>query len=252
MMGIVYHGSMKHGLKRIEPRKSTHGSYVYATPEKALALIFSSRCGDDLTYDVDHFDTEKNGPWELVENIPFAFDKMFSNSSSIYTLSDNTFKNINTGFEEVVSDVGVDVINEEYFENVYEGLLLAEQEGLLILYRYPNKPKKMKQEGSDILDKWRYYKNIFNREYCKEDFDKLVCLHPELLEKINELSKEFDYDYIYKPQDLIDIFKRRVDSQLHNKEKEYYIESSYLSICNSFPSLTEKINKIYEDYKTKR
>lgn len=79
-MGIVYHRSKKHGIKRLEPRKSTHGVYVYATPKKVLALNFSGRCGDDLTYDIGHFNTDKNGPWELVENIPGAFEKMFSNS----------------------------------------------------------------------------------------------------------------------------------------------------------------------------
>ena len=50
-MGVVYHGSKEHGLTRLEPRKSTHGKYVYATPEKVLAVHFSGRCGDDLTYD---------------------------------------------------------------------------------------------------------------------------------------------------------------------------------------------------------
>ena len=69
--------------------KSTHGTYVYATPEKVLALHFSKRCGDDLVYDIGHFSVEKDGPWELIENVPGAFDKMYSNSSSIYTLPIN-------------------------------------------------------------------------------------------------------------------------------------------------------------------
>ena len=86
-MGIVYHGSKEHGIKRLEPRRSTHGVYVYATPEKALALCFSSRCGDDYTYDIGKFGPDKTGPWELVENIPGAFEKMFSNDSSIYSFS---------------------------------------------------------------------------------------------------------------------------------------------------------------------
>ena len=60
-MGIVYHGSKEHEIKRLEPRKSTHGVYVYATPEKVLALNFSGRCGDDLTYDIGHFNTDKMG-----------------------------------------------------------------------------------------------------------------------------------------------------------------------------------------------
>ncbi len=247
-MGIVYHGSKEHGIKRLEPRKSTHGVYVYATPEKVLALNFSGRCGDDLTYDIGRFDTDNDGPWELVENIPGAFDKMFSNSSSIYSFSDETFKDIHTGFEEVVSEVGVDVVNEEYCENVYDGLLKAEKEGLVKIYRYPNKPSGFKQDGSDILDKWRRYKYKMNKEFTKNEFDRLIYLHPNLMTKINELAKEFNYDYHYKPNDLIDIFNNRIQRQLYDSEHEQYIECSYISIINSFPELREKIDTLYNYY----
>ncbi len=248
-MGIVYHGSKIHGIKRLEPRKSTHGVYLYATPEKVLALNFSGRCGDDLTYDIGRFGTEKNNPWELVENIPGAFEKMFSNSSSIYSLPDKTFKDIHTGFEEVVSEVGVDVINEEYCENVYEGLLKAEREGLVKIYRYPNKPDGMKKDGSDILDKWRHYKSKWNKTFEKDEFDRLFFLHPELLNKINELSQERGYSYFYKPDDLIDIFKSRVERQLYDLDHEQYVDCSYISICNTFPELKEQIDIIYSFYK---
>ena len=56
----------------------------------------------------------------------------------------------------------LDAMNEEYCENVYEGLLNAEREGLVKIYRYPNKPVSMKKDGSDILDKWRMYKYHLN------------------------------------------------------------------------------------------
>ncbi len=247
-MGIVYHGSKEHGIKRLEPRRSTHGVYVYATPEKVLALHFSGRCGDDLTYDIGHFDSE-NGAWELVENIPGAFEKMYSNSSSIYAFSDETFKDIHTGFEEVVSEVGVDVLSEEYCENVYEGLLQAEREGLVKIYRYPNKPTGLKQDGSSILDKWRFYKNKLNKEFSKDEFDRLVCLHPSLLLKINELAQEFNYDYHYEPSDLIAIFNNRIQRQLTDMEREEYIDCSYISICNAFPELKPQIDLLYEEYK---
>ena len=243
-MEIVYHGSKEHGIKRLEPRKSTHGVYVYATPEKVLALNFSGRCGDDLTYDIGHFSTDKNGPWELVENIPGAFEKMFSNSSSIYSFSDETFKDIHTGFEEV----GVDVVNEEYCENVYEGLLQAEKEGLVKIYRYPNKPVGFKQGGSDILDKWRRYKYKMNKEFSKNEFDRLVYLHPNLLLKINELANEFNYDYHYEPNDLINIFNNRIQRQLYDLEHEQYIDCSYISICNAFPDLKPQIDALYNEY----
>ena len=247
-MNTLYHGSKEHGLKRIEPRKSTHGVYVYATPEKVLALNFSGRCGDDLTYSIGHFDTDKNGPWELVENIPSAFEKMFSNSSSIYSFSDETFKDIHTGFAEVVSEVGVDVINEEYCENVYDGLLQAEKDGLVKIYRYPNKPASLKQDGSDILDKWRRYKNEMHKEFRKDEFDRLVYLYPNLLQKINELANEFNYDYYYEPKDLIDIFNDRIQRQLYDLEHEQYIDCAYVSICNTFPNLKQEIDILYKDF----
>ncbi len=247
-MGIVYHGSKEHGLKRLEPRKSTHGEYVYATPEKVLALHFSGRCGDDLTYDIGHFDNDKNGPWELVENIPGAFEKMYSNSSSIYSFSDETFKDIHTGFREVVSEVGVDVIDEEYCENVYEGILKAEKEGLVKIYRYPDKPELFKSK-SNIIDKMRYYKERLNKNFIKNDFDRLVYLHPNLLEQINDLAKEFKCEYHYEPKDIVEIFKNRIEKQLNDLEHEQYIDCSYTSICNTFPELKAEIDPLYDNYK---
>ena len=151
-MKFVYHGSKEHNLKRLEPRKSTHGNYVYATSDKVLALHFSARCGDDLVYDIGHFDNDKFGPWELVENIPGGLEKMYSNSSSIYTLSSETFKNINTGFEEVVSNTSVDVIDEEYYESVYDEIMNLEKKGLIKIYRYPNQPNNFKKNGLNIFD----------------------------------------------------------------------------------------------------
>ena len=248
-MGIVYHGSKEHGLKRLEPHQSTHGVYVYATPEKVLALHFSGRSGDDLTYDIGKYDTDKNSPWELVENIPGAFEKMYSNSSSIYSFSDETFKDIHTGFEEVVSEVGVDVIDEEYCENVYEGLLQAEKDGLVKIYRYPNKPARFKPDGSDILDKMRFYKNTLKMEISENEFERLAYLRPNLLPKINELAKELNYNYHYEPNDLVEIFKKRIDRQLKDLEHEQYIDCSYLSICSAFPELKQQIDNLYENYK---
>ena len=247
-MSVVYHGSKIQNLKKIEPRKSTHGNYVYATPDKVLALNFSGRCGDDLTYDIGHFSTGESGPWELIENIPLAFDKMFSNSSSIYTLPDETFKDIHTGFKEVVSEVAVDVIDEEYCENVYQGLLSAQKKGLVKIYRYPNAPKSYDSK-EDIIAKWIYYKEKLNKNFTKNEFDRLVYLHPELLDKANELSASFGYNYKYESNDLIDIFKSRVERQLQDLNHEQYVDCAYVSICNIYPDLKKQIDNIYSEYK---
>ena len=154
-------------------------------------------------------------------------------------------------FKVFVSDLKMDydVVNEEYCENVYEGLLAAEREGLVRIYRYPNKPAGLKQDGSDILDKWRRYKYKMNKEFSKNEFDRLVYLHPNLLPKINELAQEFNYDYHYEPNDLIELFSSRIQRQLYDVEHEQYIDCSYISICSAFPNLKSQIDVLYDEYK---
>ena len=65
----------------------------------------------------------------MVENIPGAFEKMFSNSSSIYTLDASNFRDLNSGFREVVSEEKVDVLDEEQYDSVYEAVFKLEEEG---------------------------------------------------------------------------------------------------------------------------
>lgn len=52
---------------------------------------------------------------------------MFNNPFSLYTLTIDTFKDIKTGFAEVVSDTSVKVLKEEKCSNVYEALKKLEQ-----------------------------------------------------------------------------------------------------------------------------
>ena len=245
-MNVVYHGSSRIGLKVIEPHKSTHGTYVYATPNKFLALHFSKRCGDDLTYEIGR--VNKTEPFDLVENVPGAFKKMYANSSSIYTLSADTFKDIHTGFEEVVSLDAVKVLSEEHYDDLYSAIKKAEEDCLVRIYLYPNKPSYFKQDGTHILDKLRYYKKTSMKEFNKIHFDRLVCLHPELLDEINKLAKEFNLDCFYTPEDLIYLFKQRIESQLNNLDNEQFIDCSYISICFSYPFLKNDIDKLYYDY----
>ena len=125
-MGISYHGSNIKGLKRIEPHQSTHGNYVYATKLKELAYIFSGKAGDDCTYTL--FRNSDSEPWQLVERVPDAFNVMYSGSAAIYTVSDTTFKDINTGFSELVSQTGVNINIEEDVNNIYDKITIIRKE----------------------------------------------------------------------------------------------------------------------------
>lgn len=244
-MEVVYHGSSNSSLKVLNTHKSTHGNYLYATKNKIIAMHFGKRCGDDLTYAFGKFGTDT---LTLVELIPGAFEKMYSNSLSIYTLPAETFKDIKTGFSEVVSEVDVEVIGEEYYENVFEKLKEYENQGLLKMYRYPNKPETLKE--NELIDKWRKYRSELNSTFSKNDFDRMAFLHPELLDELNKFIKECGIDYEYTEDSLIEVFKERVDRQLAKPEIEQYIDCAYISITNTFPNIKESIDKIYEEYKS--
>ena len=233
-MDELYHGSSTRGLTRLEPHKSTHGNYLYATKYKELAVIFSSRCGDDCTYAL--YRNNNSEPWTLVERIPEAFNTMFSNSASIYTLDDKTFKDINTGFSELVSNVGVNVVSEEYIENVYIKIKELEQNGLVKLYTYPNKPKKIPNDNSDLIDKEIRQNKRENKSITRKSFERLILLHPNLMNKTNQKLIELNIEPFNK-NDLINLFEEAILKQAIYPNYEQYLDSIVISISKSYSEL---------------
>lgn len=249
-MGYIYHGSRTYGIKRMEPKKSTHGVYVYGTPHKALALHFGARAGDDFTYALGHFGTPKDSLWELVELIPGGLERMYDNSASIYSISDQTFEDLHTGFAEVVSKVGVDVVSEEKVDNVYEAILQLEKEGAIKIYRYPDRPKGFPSDSSHLIDKLRKYEK-FGHKITVDDLERLFCLHPYLMDKINAFAAEKSLGVTFTKRNLIRIFGNNIKKQLFSikKDQEFYIESSYKSIVATFPELTVEMDQLYGIYR---
>ena len=235
-MAIIYHGSSTRGLTRLEPHKSTHGNYLYATKYKELAIIFSSRCGDDCTYAL--YRNNNDEPWTLVERIPEAFNTMFSNNASIYTLDDSTFKDINTGFSELVSNVGVNVVSEEYIENVYIKIKELEQNGLVKLYTYPNKPREIPNDNSDLIDKEIRQNKRENKSITRNSFERLILLHPNLMKKINKKIIELNLEPFNK-NDLINLFEEAILKQAIYPNYEQYLNSIVISISKTYPELKQ-------------
>ena len=116
--------------------------------------------------------------WSLLKKISYLSSRIQA------VLEYSAMAKFNTK-EEFIEDNLFDFI-EEYCENVYEGLLQAEKEGLVKIYRYPNKPACFKQDCSDILDKWRYYKNKLNKE---KEVTVLLITH--------YMEEVVDADYVY-------------------------------------------------------
>lgn len=239
-MKEVYHGSSQQGIPKLEPKKSTHGTFVYATPYKELAIIFSGRCGDDLTYTL--YREDENEPWKLVERVPNGFNTMFRNSSSLYTLDDSTFKDIHTGFAEVVSEVAVIPKKEENIENVYNAIKTLANQGKIELYTFPNRPNKIPSDDSDLIQKEIDHFHREHRQISKNTFKRLLYLHPNLLSKVNRILQELDLG-TYSKDDLVNIFEEFVVRQMLDGEHEQYLTSSIISIANVNPELLPLFQK---------
>lgn len=244
-MGILYHGSSTGDLKRLEPRKSTHGNYVYATDKKIFAIHFSKRCGDDLTYTLTK--SSDGVTFDLIERIPGAFEKMYTTSSYIYTVDDSTFKDIKTGFREVVSEVGVDTLSQEYIDNLYEKIMEMANEGLINVYTYPNRPGYIPEDDHDLIKKQYYLKEKLNKQIDKHNFDRLLFLHPNLLEKINECIKDFGIDYQYTKEDIVNIFDYYIERSKVDTEHELYIDNAYKLLTIYYPELVPEIDVLLDN-----
>ena len=241
-MSYVYHGSHTSGLKKLIPHKSTHGNYVYATEDKTLPVIFSGVAGDDLVYSLFRQNTE---PWQLVERVPECFSVIYNTSASVYTLESDSFKDIHTGFTEVVSETAVDVVQEEKIPNVYQELERLEKEGLIQIYHYPKRPESIPKDDLDLLERTIEYTKMNNGSVNKLTFERLLYLHPNLLKKVNETLSDMG-ELTYQKEELIDIFEKFIFKQMTNPEKEYFLKSSMLQISTTYPNLTNSLKQKME------
>lgn len=219
-MEYVYHGSKVNGLKELIPHKSTHGTYVYATKNKEIAIIMSKRCGDDATYSLT---TNHEGRLDLVERIPHAFEKMFSNPFSLYTLDASLFKNINTGFNEVVSERKIPVLKEESYDNLIDAIDDLVNDGLINIYYYPERPNYIPEDDSDLIDKIRNtYINKMQKQYTDRELARWIFLHPNLEEEFRKIANEQQIE-VPSYEEIKEIFIR---SQEKVPDHEMYIDNA--------------------------
>ena len=222
-MEYVYHGSSTRGLKELTPHKSTHGNYLYATDDKRIAIVFSKRCGDDLVYS---FGKNDDGPYHLVERMPGVLEKMFSNDSSIYTLPADNFKDLKTGFKEVLSTESAPVLNEEYIPNVFDAVKKLEEEGFLRIYRYPSRPEWIPEDDSDLVQKIVRHSARTNEPLTKNTFNRLVFLHPDLMDKVNDCLIASGVDDLFSEDDISRLMEMYRMRSIENPKGEYYISNA--------------------------
>lgn len=180
----VYHSSRVKGLKKIEPRISTHKQpWVYATKDLATSAMFIGR-----NYDlICQTGVDRNGKPYIYERFPNALEYGFKNQTgSIYVLDGSSFKSDKTSWSaEVVSEVSVDVLKEISIDNALGYLFQLEKEGKLTIYRYPNTPDGIIKNKEDVIDK------VVNWTSKSDSpiLDDVRKFHPDILEEVRKRLK---------------------------------------------------------------
>lgn len=134
------------------------------------------------------------------------------------------------------------VLAEEELDNVYSKLEILDEAGLIKIYRYPTRPKIIPIDDSDLLNKTIHYIERSDEPPIGEDFTRLILLYPNLLDKVNSycVGKIENFEP-FKKEDLIDILKDSISRQIENPNREYFIESAKIQICNTYPELRDSV-----------
>jgi hypothetical protein len=186
-MSYVYHGSPISGLTYIEPRESTHGKkYVYATKDKALALVFLQKHNDYLI-NISYID---GGKLELTERVTDAFVDIFKGKSGfLYYLDSTNFLEGQTSFPpEVVSEITEQVIHCDTIPCCYSELQEMALNNDIVLYTYPNRPDYIPLDDSDLIEKTKFFIEHSNNrdEIIQYAIDKHPHLKSEIIKYFNE------------------------------------------------------------------
>lgn len=183
MNKIVYHGSPNGTIELLTAHRSTHQkSIIYATDNKAVALLFMGKGNGDL-------DTKKsivNGKPELVERRPGLLEKLYNKEGYLYELDGTTFNHYDYLWSvEVISfESEIKPINKIYYPNILDAIMNEEKEGNIIIYRYPNRPEGMPIDNSDLIEKYI----SFEEQGLTGSISKLLSIYPEFSSSVEELG----------------------------------------------------------------
>lgn len=184
----LFHAGPTHGLTRLEPRRSTHGvPWVYATPHVEMVVPYLAGWGD-----LDFAQWHVEGTFHLVERYPGAFRTIFEGvSGSIYRVPADSFRELEPGGPEWVSDLAVEVLEETRVIDAWTHLRAVSAATALTLYVHPDRPPFVPADDSDLVAKvarWMATAGVPREEsVLYRDFRDL---HPALLDALHRALEE--------------------------------------------------------------
>lgn len=174
---MYFHGSKVSGIKELKPNLSSHDdSYVYLTTNRSVALIYTVNAIERF-YEINNLDKPSEfQPWysygfdkdknlvieEYYEN---AFvDTYKGKSGYIYTCKEpKEYNNPTNIFCAITTKENVEVLHEEYIEDVYEELnRLIEIKEIKLIGYHQRTQKSLEYIDKMILEDIKKYDLINN------------------------------------------------------------------------------------------
>lgn len=182
-MKRVYHGSSNGNIELLIAHRSTHQKdCIYATENKVVALLFMGKGNGDLDTRI----SSVNGKLELVERRPGVLEKLYNKVGYLYELDGSSFNHYDYLWSlEVVSfENALTPINKICYPNILEAIIEEEKMGNILIYRYPNRPKNIPLDNSDLIEKYISFEN----QGLRGSISKLLSIYPEFSSRVEELE----------------------------------------------------------------
>lgn len=178
---VVYHGSPNGNIEELKPNICYHQkNCIYATDNLAVAMIFMGKGHGDLDTRI----SSVNGIPELVERREGVLEHLYNKEGYIYELDGTSFEHYDYLWSlEVISfENSIKPINHIYYPNILSALTDEEKKGNIIIYRYPNRPKEMPLDNSDLIDEYISRENKGH----KGEIEHLLNIYPEFASVVEE------------------------------------------------------------------
>lgn len=152
---------------------------MYMQQKKREIAILYLQKWNDFIFNVSTIEDNGNKVIILIERYENALNEIYANKDGyIYTLDGITFEEGKTGYgEEVVSEKEVRVIGCEKIQNILLEILNYENVGKIKIFRYPDRPKFIPDDNSDLIRKALAF---FNNSGDKSVIDYCIKKHPYL------------------------------------------------------------------------
>ena len=228
MKNIVYHGSPNGNIKELKANKSTHKiECIYATDNIAIAKLFMGRGRGDLDFVIG---TDDDIPY-IVERREGVLKETYNKEGYLYEMDGTTFEHYDFLWSpEVISkEKSIKINNCIYYPNILEELKEEVKRGNLIIYEYPNRPKKVPLDNSDLINKYIEFENKGH----KGAIDNLLMVYPELRERVfSKLEMPTEFYYIDRKVDNFDqiiVSDNFQDTLLRNDSPVFVREEGWIN-----------------------